>query len=85
MHLVPDECHVKQSPINIVPSEAVLEEKLTTSPLDFRYDPTKAKKIVNNGHSILVTYDCEGSREYAPTFLLCVGAFSCASKLQCFW
>lgn len=63
MHLVAKKIHIKQSPINIVPSEAVFEEKLQRKPLEVVYDASQAQQLINNGHSIQVTYDCEGSGE----------------------
>ena len=64
MHLVPDECHKKQSPINIIPHETKYDERLKNKPLQFVYDPSQATQLMNNGHSVQVIYNCEGSCKF---------------------
>ena len=59
MHLVPGECHIKQSPINIIPQDAIYDERLKTQSLEFVYDVSQAKQLTNNGHSVQVTYNCD--------------------------
>ena len=61
LHLVPEECHVKQSPINIIPQDAVYDETMKNVPLELVYDSSQAKQLINNGHSLQVTYHCDGS------------------------
>lgn len=51
----------RQSPIDIIPSEAVYSEAIGRSPLQFTYDPLAADKLINTGHSAQVTYKSEGS------------------------
>ena len=64
IHLVPGECHIKQSPINIIPQDAIYDERLKTQPLEFVYDASQAKQLTNNGHSVQVTYNCDGSCKF---------------------
>jgi carbonic anhydrase len=51
----------RQSPINIVPAEAVYDAALAASPLKMVYDASKADKLINTGHSAQVTFDSAGS------------------------
>lgn len=51
----------RQSPINIVPSEAKNDESLAASPIKYVYDASKAGKLINNGHSAQIAYASEGS------------------------
>ncbi len=53
----------KQSPINIRPSEAVLDPQLMVSPLRLTYKASEAQKLVNTGSSVQVTYSGQTSSE----------------------
>jgi len=50
-----------QSPVNIVSTDVAFDPQLEASPLVIQYDPTKSKSILNNGHSVQVVIDGEGS------------------------
>ncbi|KAL1006949.1 hypothetical protein UPYG_G00079540 [Umbra pygmaea] len=45
---------LRQSPIDIIPGEAVFDAAL--KPLNLKYDPATSIDILNNGHSLQVTY-----------------------------
>jgi len=51
----------RQSPINIEPAKAQYDPALAAKPFSISYDPSKAGKLLNNGHSAQVTFDSEGS------------------------
>uniref|UniRef100_I3JGP6 Carbonic anhydrase n=2 Tax=Oreochromis niloticus TaxID=8128 RepID=I3JGP6_ORENI len=53
---------VRQSPIDIVPGQASYDAGL--KPLDLKYDPSTCLDILNNGHSVQVTFadDTDSSR-----------------------
>ncbi|CAL8311037.1 carbonic anhydrase [Gadus morhua] len=44
----------RQSPINIIPNQALYERSL--KPLKLKYDPSNSSSILNNGHSFQVDY-----------------------------
>jgi carbonic anhydrase len=50
-----------QSPIDIIPEEAKYDKELHDKPLQISYTPANARKLLNNGPSIQVTYDEAGS------------------------
>lgn len=50
-----------QSPVDIRTSEAVYDRVLTVKPLEIRYVPLHSKALLNNGHSVQVLIDGEGS------------------------
>lgn len=50
-----------QSPINLKPAEATYDGSLADKPFSIKYDASKAQKFFNNGHSVQVAYDSEGS------------------------
>ena len=54
----------RQSPIDIVPSQAKFDKTLKEKPLRMTYDPSKAKELINTGASVQVPYDPAGSCEY---------------------
>lgn len=68
----------RQSPIDIVPQEAMFDSAL--KPLKLSYDPSNAAGILNNGHSFQVDFqdDTDSSSKLAvlalasPSFLLVV-------------
>lgn len=51
----------KQSPIDVKPAEAKYDAGLASKPFSIKYDGSKAQKFFNNGHSVQVVYDSEGS------------------------
>lgn len=50
-----------QSPINICPGDVKYEPWLAAHPLDISYAPSCGKSISNNGHSVQVSIDGQGS------------------------
>ncbi|GAA6097102.1 carbonic anhydrase [Tachysurus ichikawai] len=44
----------RQSPINIIPSQAQFDSSL--KPLKIQYDPSRSKDILNNGHTFQVSF-----------------------------
>ncbi|KAG7455077.1 hypothetical protein MATL_G00252600 [Megalops atlanticus] len=50
----------RQSPIDIVPSQAQHDPSL--KPLKLKYDPSTARGILNNGHSFQVDFDDDADR-----------------------
>lgn len=63
----------RQSPIDIIPKEAVFDSAL--KPLKLSYDPANAAGILNNGHSFQVDFldDADSSSKLAA-LLAVVGA-----------
>jgi carbonic anhydrase len=60
-HVAPAAKGLHQSPVNIDTSDAVYEPTLTSKPLKVVYVPANSKTLINNGHSVQVTIDGEGS------------------------
>jgi carbonic anhydrase len=60
-HVAPAAKGLHQSPVNIRTSEAVFDKILTAKPLEIRYIPANSKTLFNNGHSVQVLIDGEGS------------------------
>lgn len=52
---------LRQSPIDIKPSEATFDSSLKTRPFKITYKPENCEKIFNNGHSVQVAINPEGS------------------------
>jgi len=50
-----------QSPVNINTAEVEYDTQLEAKPLVIQYDPAKSKSILNNGHSLQILIDGEGS------------------------
>ncbi|ELT87930.1 hypothetical protein CAPTEDRAFT_224291 [Capitella teleta] len=51
----------RQSPIDIVPSQAKYDSSLKDKPFKIEYTPGNAKSITNNGKSVTMAYDPSGS------------------------
>lgn len=60
-HVAPAARGLHQSPVNIQTGDVLYEPVLTSKPLNFHYVPANSKSISNNGHSVQVTIDGEGS------------------------
>jgi carbonic anhydrase len=61
LHVAPAAKGLHQSPINIKTDDAEFEASLRVRPLRIEYVPENSKKLTNNGHSVQVTIDGEGS------------------------
>lgn len=59
--LAPAARGLHQSPVDIVTSALVYDPKLASDPLKIQYVPSNSKKLLNNGHSVQVVIDGEGS------------------------
>ena len=53
-----------QSPVDIQPAEAKFDSELKGNPLKIEYKPGNVQKLVNNGHTVVVKYNSEGSSKY---------------------
>lgn len=60
-HVAPAAKGLHQSPVDIETSKAQYDPRLQDIPLEFHYVPGNSKTLVNNGHSVQVTIDGEGS------------------------
>ncbi len=59
-----------QSPINIIPTNAKFDNNLNEFPLDMAYNPSSVTTLINDGHTIQVFYDPNGSCKYISTVKL---------------
>jgi carbonic anhydrase len=57
-----------QSPVDIEAADTVFDPKLAASPLQITYVPANSKSILNNGHSVQVLIDGEGSLLHGGPF-----------------
>lgn len=53
----------RQSPVDIKTKEVKYDVALQTNELKYVYDKFKAKDLLNNGHSVQMTYSTDGSSE----------------------
>lgn len=60
-HVAPAAKGLHQSPVNISQSETVYDKELPSKPLEISYVPVNSKTLLNNGHSVQVLIDGEGS------------------------
>jgi carbonic anhydrase len=60
-HVAPAAKGLHQSPVNINTSDVIYDKVMGTKPLTIHYEPAKTKAILNNGHSVQVAIDGEGS------------------------
>jgi carbonic anhydrase len=60
-HVAPAAKGLHQSPINIRSSDVTFDEALTKSALTINYVPANSRTILNNGHSVQIGIDGEGS------------------------
>ena len=59
--IAPAAVGARQSPIDIVPSEAEYDEALASTPLQYRYDASQAHTLINTGQQAQLLYHGEGS------------------------
>lgn len=60
-HVAPAAKGLHQSPINIRQTDTVFDKMLSAQPLNIHYIPVNSKTLLNNGHSVQVVIDGEGS------------------------
>lgn len=60
-HVAPAARGLHQSPIDIRTEETMFDSHLQTKPLKIQYVPANSKTLINNGHSVQVVIDGEGS------------------------